>query len=111
MRHEHLKEIVSDPEWQKLRKSLLGKWRLHAVENLDVLKAYLGDLSAVNREDPKFLRVFNYLTGSGFRIGIISHPAIDEYLTKLRQIRYGAQVQVELDKLEARKAKLLEKVS
>jgi len=89
-----MKKIVDDKEWQTLRKSFVGTWKEKPVENVKKLRAYLN-------KDPKdsfrWVRVFNYLTGSAFRMGVISHPEI----TKLR-----TEVKIKLDyfrKLEKEK--------
>ena len=79
----NIKEVVNDPEWQTIRKSFVGTWKFHPEANCNVLRTYLGDFS-----DPlKLRRVHNYLTGSGFRIGIISHPEIDKLLNEVRKSR------------------------
>lgn len=78
-----IKEVVNDPEWQFIRGSMVGTWKSCAKDNCQMLEIYLGDFS-----DPlKRRRVHNYLTGSGFRIGIISDPEIDKLLNKIRTWR------------------------
>jgi hypothetical protein len=76
----NIKEIVNDPEWQVLRQSFLGTWKKQPEANIARLRSYLGIMDCPLR----FRRVHNYLTGSGFRLGVISHPAIDQFLTELR---------------------------
>jgi len=71
--------INADKEWQKLRDSLRGTWKEHAEENVRKLRSYLGSVQSASNE--KIAIIMNYLTESGFRIGIISHPEI----TKLRK--------------------------
>jgi hypothetical protein len=78
-----IKEIVDDPEWQALRRSFLGTWKCQPEKNVAALKAYLGDASCALR----LRRVHNYLTGSGFRLGVISHPAIDQFLNEVRNLK------------------------
>jgi len=76
VRSMDIKKVVDDPDWQKLREGFVGTWKAAPVHNTALLRGYVGDMS-----DPlKVRRVLNYLTGSGFRIGVISHPDI----TKLR---------------------------
>ena len=76
-----IQEIVNNPEWQSLRKSFIGTWKLTPKENCILLRKYLGDFS-----DPlKVRRVHNYLTGSGFRIGIIKGEEIKELLKEVKQ--------------------------
>jgi hypothetical protein len=75
-------EVVSDPEWQSIRRSFLGTWKKTPADNVARLRAYLGDGS-----DPlKVRRLLNYLTGSAFRIGVISHPHIDSLLALVRTL-------------------------
>lgn len=75
---------MNDPQWQALRSSLVGTWKKTPVENVARLRAYLA-------EDPacplRLRRLHNYLTGSGFRLGIISHPAVDQLLAEVRRKR------------------------
>lgn len=74
--------IVNDPEWQKLRKSLVGTWKINSDENVKKLRNYLGNMS-----DPlKVKRVHNYLTGSAFRIGIISSTKITKLLNEIKGV-------------------------
>jgi hypothetical protein len=71
---ESMKELVQDPEWQKLRSSFIGTWKTNQTQNCSKLRNYLGNISTC---DEKKLRiVMNYLTGSGFRMGKIKHPCI-----------------------------------
>lgn len=82
MYHERLRQIVADPEWQALRGSMVGTWKHEPKRNVRWLRRYLGRVR--NRDHPKFIRVYNYLTGSAFRIGVISHPEITRLLDELR---------------------------
>jgi hypothetical protein len=84
-KRKSIKEIVNDPEWQELRQSMVGMWKQRPVYNVYCLRDYLGDIT--DPEHPKFRRVYNYLTGSGFRIGVISHPDIDLFLAQLRGVK------------------------
>ena len=74
-----MRELVKDPEWQKLRESLVGTWKTTPEQNIKRIRKYLGSIRKT--ENRKLTIVMNYLTGSGFRIGRISHPSI----TKLRK--------------------------
>jgi len=78
-----IQRIVDDPEWQALRRSLVGTWKLWAKENTEVLRVYLGDM----KDELKLRRVHNYLTGSAFRIGIIQHSEITALLEQVRKAR------------------------
>lgn len=78
-----IRQVVDDPTWQALRRSLVGTWKDSPVYNVVKLREYLGDFS-----DPfKLRRVHNYLTGSAFRIGVISHLEIDLLLEQVRDAR------------------------
>lgn len=63
-------ELVKDPEWQKLRQSLLGKWKTNPDWCIQQLRDYLGPIQEA--DENKLIIVLNYLTGSGFRTGVIS---------------------------------------
>lgn len=70
---EDIRQIVDDPEWQALRRSLMGTWKKSPASSAARLAAYLGDGS-----DPrKARRVLNYLTGSVFRLGAVGCPEAD----------------------------------
>jgi hypothetical protein len=73
-----IKDLVKDLTWQKVRESLLGKWAEHPEECCKVLRRFMGDIHSTSNEKLRIL--MNYLTGTGFRTGRISHPCI----TKLR---------------------------
>jgi len=90
---DNVQKLVQRRDWQALRKSLVGTWKEHAAENVGKLRRWLGAVSTA--DDDKLKIVHNYLTGSGFRIGVISHPTI----TKLRdQVRAERQKRKEHDK-------------
>ena len=69
-----MKELVKRKDWQQLRKSMLGTWRQTPVENVQKLRKWLGPLETA--EYDKLRIVMNYLTGTGFRTGRITHPEI-----------------------------------
>jgi len=69
-----MKELVKDPEWQEVRKKLVGQWNLRPEWCCKQLRDYLGNIS---KTPYKKLRIINnYLTGTGFRTGKINHPCI-----------------------------------
>jgi len=70
--------LVKSPEWQAVRKSLLGKWKEDPEWCCARLRKYLGPISSTSND--KIRVVMNYLTGTGFRTGKIKHTCI----TKLR---------------------------
>ena len=71
-----ISELVKDPAWQKLRISLLGQWKINPIKCCQKLREYLGSIS--NTTEDKLRIVMNYLTGSGFRHGVIKHPCIQK---------------------------------
>ncbi len=71
-----IKELVKDAEWQHLRQSLVGTWKKTPEENCKKLRKYLGPLESANIKRLRI--VMNYLTGSGFRYGIIKHECISK---------------------------------
>jgi hypothetical protein len=77
-----IQDLVKDEEWQKLRSSLVGTWKTNPERNCKLLKQYLGDIHTC--EYKKLRIVLNYLTGSGFRIGIIKHPCIDSLRNEIK---------------------------
>jgi hypothetical protein len=76
-----IQDIVNNEEWQAIRRSMVGTWKKTPEDNCKKLEEYLGDFS----DYYKLRRVLNYLTGSGFRLGIIQHPAIDTLREKVKQ--------------------------
>ena len=71
-----IQDLVKDEEWQKLRSSLVGTWKTNPERNCKLLRNYLGNIH--NCSYDKLRIVMNYLTGSGFRMGIIKHPCISQ---------------------------------
>jgi len=72
---EDIRVVVNMEEWQILRKSLVGTWKHKSAENVLKLRVFGGDLT-----DPRRVRILlNYLTGSGFRIGVIDSAEIREF--------------------------------
>lgn len=62
----NIKKVVDDPEWQGIRKSLIGNWKGNHKQNVATLKAYFEK----NKKDPIAVRrVINVLTGSVHRVG------------------------------------------
>ncbi len=78
-----IQDIVQIPEWQKLREYFVGKWKLQSEKNLKLLKEFAGDLNTLSNRRLRIIQ--NYLTGSGFRIGIISSADIIDFTNEVRQ--------------------------
>jgi hypothetical protein len=75
-----IREVVALPEWQALRKDLVGTWAKTPVGNVLLLRSFLGD-----GKDGRRVRILlNYLTGTSFRIGRVSHREIDRLLAEVR---------------------------
>jgi hypothetical protein len=61
-----IQRVVDDPEWQEVRKSLVGRWVKDHRANVEALRAYLQR----HPLDPMAVRrVYNVLTGSVHRAG------------------------------------------
>ena len=76
-----IKDLVKDPEWQKVRESLVGKWSSKPRWCCTQLQKFLGNISKTSNNKVKI--VMNYLTGTGFRAGKIKHKCITNLRTKL----------------------------
>ena len=78
-------KLVRSPEWQAVRKSLLGKWKEQPDWCCSQLRKYLGNISKTS--DDKIKVVKNYLTGTGFRTGRIKHSCISNLRAQLSMER------------------------
>lgn len=78
----NIKDIVALPEWQTLRESFVGKWKSQPDENLSMLKEFAGNLETLSNRRLRIVQ--NYVTGSGFRIGVISSPEILKFIEEVR---------------------------
>ncbi len=74
-------KLVSSPQWQAVRKSLLGQWKERPTWCCSQLRKYLGSPSSANNDKIKV--VMNYLTGTGFRTGRIKHSCISALRTQM----------------------------
>jgi len=80
--------LTKDPQWQKIRISLLGNWSEKPEWCCSTLRKYLGNISTSHSK--KLLIVMNYLTGTGFRTGTIKHECISnlrEQISKELKLR------------------------
>ena len=80
-----MSNIVKDPEWQKVRESLRGKWMANPQGCCNVLRKYLGSIKST--QNHKIIIVMNYLVGSGFRTGRIKHSCITQLRALLQMER------------------------
>lgn len=61
-----IKVVVDDPEWQRVRKSLIGNWKSNHITNVNTLRDYFDKY----KNDPLAVRrLVNVLTGSVHRVG------------------------------------------
>ena len=81
----NIKDVVNRPDWQEIRAALVGTWKHEPVVSIGKLRVFLGVIQ--DAEDEKLRIVHNYLTGSGFRIGMISHDEINRLLDEVRKAR------------------------
>jgi len=90
MNKKPISEIVKDPEWQKVRKDLLNKWKNNPEYCCKKLEEYLENPEESDIDKLRILK--NYLYSSGFRIGIIKHKCIDRLraivLTELKKRKF-----------------------
>lgn len=74
-------KLVGTPEWESIRKSLLGNWKEKPEFCCGQLRKFLGSVSGTTNDKIKV--VMNYLTGTGFRTGRIKHPCITALRTQM----------------------------
>ena len=67
-------EIVKDSSWQKVRQSLIGKWKSNPIQCCQELRGYLGTPTKASNDELRI--VMNYLVGTAFRTGRIKHSCI-----------------------------------
>ena len=79
----NIQDIVQIPEWQALRTYFVGKWKSQPEKNLQMLKDFAGDLQKLSNRRLRVVQ--NYVTGSAFRIGIISSDEISSFVEKVRK--------------------------
>ena len=76
-----MKQLVNRADWQMVRNDLKGTWKKHPAKNVQTLRSWLGGVS--NASDDQLRIAMNYLTGSGFRMGKITHPSIQKLRTEI----------------------------
>lgn len=79
----NIKDIVNLPEWQKLREYFVGKWKSQPDKNLEMLQDFAGDLKKLSNRRLRIVQ--NYVTGSVFRIGIVSFPDLQKFIESVRK--------------------------
>lgn len=89
-----IKIVVDDPEWQVLRKSLIGNWMQNHRINVDALDKYFQD----NMESPLAIRrLVNVLTGSVHRTGKTKNQPETDDLRRRVRIQWKALLGEEYD--------------
>lgn len=82
VKNTNIKKVVDDPEWQKLRLWLKGKWAAQGPECVRRLRDYFEK----DKKDPwRVRRVLNYVTCSGFRTGAIKEPSVNKLREEVRE--------------------------
>ena len=76
-----MKDLVKRSDWQEVRQSLLGKWKIDPKGSCKKLRLFLGNIKTT--EEDKLRIVMNYLTGTGFRTGRIKHPEISKLRSEI----------------------------
>ena len=78
-------KLVRSDSWQAVRKSLLGQWKKRPDWCCSQLRSYLGSISTTHKDKLKVVQ--NYLTGTGFRTGLIKHPCISALRNEISEER------------------------
>lgn len=76
-----IRVVVMQPKWQALRASFVGTWKHTPDDNVRRLVEYL---DSEQWDKWAVARVFNYLTGTAFRIGTIQSPRIESLRVRVR---------------------------
>lgn len=63
-----MKELVKHSEWQQLRESLKGTWSEQCAHNTTLLRKFIEKAESKANFCKRVRIVYNYLTGSYFRI-------------------------------------------
>lgn len=71
---EPISKLVKNPEWQSVRVKLLGNWKNNPDWCCRQLRNYMGNVSTTS--DDKLRILLNYLTGTGFRSGLIKPDCV-----------------------------------
>lgn len=77
-----ISEIVKDESWQRTRSALVGQWKKDPLKCCAALSTWLGPVGQAT--DDQLRIMWNYLCSSGFRIGKIQHPCINQIRQSVR---------------------------
>jgi hypothetical protein len=95
----HIKQVVDDPEWQVVRKSLIGNWVNNHKENVKALRAYWNK----DKENPLVVRrILNVLVGSVHRTHKTKNQPETDALRKDIRIAWRNMLDEEFDKNDPR---------
>lgn len=98
----HITDVVADPEWQEVRKSLIGHWVNNHERNVDILRNYF---HKYHDEPIAVRRLVNVLTGSVHRSGkTADQPKTDE-LRKDVRVRWREMLDEPVDHSDPRYSK------
>lgn len=81
MPQKNIKELVKNEEWQKVRESLLGKWRNNPKWCCNQLIKFMGSISSTSND--KLRIVLNYTTGTVFRSKTITDSCVEKIRIKI----------------------------
>tara|TARA_B100001175_G_C19356476_1_gene564948 strand:+ start:493 stop:843 length:351 start_codon:yes stop_codon:yes gene_type:complete len=89
-----IKKVVDDPEWQVVRKSLIGNWKNNYIQNVNTLRDYFNKY----RNNPLAIRrLVNVLTGSVHRVGHTKGQVETDALRKDVRIAWRNMLEENID--------------
>lgn len=90
----HIQDVVNDPQWQIVRKSLIGNWKHDHRKNVKTLREYWSK----GISDPlRVRRILNVLVGSVHRVGITKGQKETDQLRKEIRIYWKALLDEKYD--------------
>ncbi len=93
----NIQKVVDDPEWQILRKRLIGHWVHNHTHNVDLLREYFDN----NIDSPLAIRrLVNVLTGSVHRVGHTKNQVETDLLRRDVRIRWREMLHEDYDKTD-----------
>ena len=90
----HITDVVADPEWQEVRKSLIGYWTNDYKRNVKILRDYF---EKYKDEPIAIRRLVNVLTGSVHRSGKTKNQPETDQLRKEVRITWRTMLGEEID--------------
>jgi len=90
-----IRDVVDNPEWQRIRKSLIGNWVDNYKENVRTLRAYYSK----DKNNPLVVRrILNVLVGSVHRTGHTKNQPETDALRKDIRIAWRNMLGEDYDK-------------